>query len=94
MTHVVMYQLSDPDDAAQAVRFLRSMAGRIQSLRCVRAGTDSRADTGAHDVVLITEHDDTAGLEAYLTDPVHLEVAGWIRPRVASRAVVDSVDLA
>ncbi len=91
--HVVMFRLQDPVDAAEAVDRLRAMSGRIPSLLSLRAGRATNSGEGAGDLVLITEHADAAGLADYAAHPVHQELLGWIRPRIADRTVVDTVDL-
>ncbi|MDZ7576816.1 MAG: Dabb family protein [Candidatus Nanopelagicales bacterium] len=93
-THVVMFRLADPDDVEEALVRLRGMAGRIRSLRSVRAGRNSNASPAAFDVVLVTEHDDPAGLAEYAAHPVHQEVLEWLKARWTDRAVVDTDRLA
>ena len=89
--HAVMFTLHDPADAAEAVERLRAMRGRIPSLLSLRAGAAS--GNAAPHLILITEHADAAGLADYAAHPVHQELLGWIRPRIADRTVVDTVDL-
>ena len=91
LTHAVMFTLHDPADAPEAVERLRALGGRIPTLLSVAAGTSSSGS--APHVLLITTHADEAGLQAYQVHPVHQELLGWIRPRIADRAVVDSADL-
>jgi Stress responsive A/B Barrel Domain len=91
LTHAVMFTLHDPADAAEAVQRLRALGGRIPALQSVAAGTSSSG--GAPHVLLITEHADDAGLQAYQAHPVHQEFLSWLRPRVADRTAVDSTDL-
>jgi hypothetical protein len=67
------------------------MAGRIPSLLGIEAGTS--ADGSAPHVLLLTRHADPAGLRQYAQHPVHQELLAWIRPRIADRAVVDTLDL-
>ena len=69
------------------------MVGQIPSLLGLRAGTNVNPTDAAADVVLITEHADAAGLADYAGDPVHQEFLAWLRPRMAARTVVDSLDL-
>lgn len=90
LTHAVMFTLHEPSDAAEAVARLRAMAGRIPSLLGIEAGT--AAVGGGPHVLLVTRHTDAAGLQAYSEHPVHQELLGWIRPRIADRVVVDSSD--
>ena len=93
LTHVVAFRLTDPDDVPEALHRLRAMRGQIPSLVDIRAGGNVNSSDAAYDVVLITEHDDAKGLSEYVEHPVHQELLGWLRPRIASRVVVDSEDL-
>ena len=91
LTHAVMFTLSDPADAPEAVQRLRAMGGQIPSLLGIQAGTATGGE-GPH-VLLLTHHEDAQGLQDYSGHPVHLQLLEWIRPRIAGRVVVDSVDL-
>lgn len=93
--HVVLFGLHDPSDAAEAVQRLRAMGGQIPSLLSIRAGAASNpGGDPAANLVLITEHEDEAGLAAYVNHPLHLALLEWLRPRIANRTVVDTPDLA
>lgn len=92
--HVVMFRFHEQSDSAAAVERLRGMAGRIPALRALRVGQDVSGGPASYHVVLISEHDSAQGLADYLADPVHREVAAWLAPRVAERAVVDTTSLA
>ena len=92
LTHAVMFTLHDPADAEEAVARLLAMAGRIPPLLGIEAGTS--ADGSAPHVLLLTRHEDAAGLRAYAEHPVHQDLLSWIRPQIAERVVVDSADLA
>lgn len=87
MTHIVLFTLTDAADAAEAARLLNSMAGRIDGLEHVEAGVDT-SGLGWH-VALTTRFRDEAAMVAYQSHDVHLEVVGWLKPRIAARAVVD-----
>lgn len=93
VTHVVMYRLHDPNELDEVVERLRGMAGRIPSLRSVRAGRDVNRGPNAHELVLITEHDSTEALAAYQQDPYHREIVAWLSEKIRDRAVVDCTDL-
>jgi len=95
MTHTVLFRFVNPEDAAPAAELLRSMTGRVEGLMAVRAGTaaPNPDNPDAFHLVLITEHEDAAGLATYIADPAHQEVAAWLRSRVVGRAVADSLDV-
>lgn len=88
-----MFRLHDAADTPEAVDRLRAMLGQIPSLIGLQAGSNVNDSEAAGDLVLITEHADADGLAAYIEHPVHQALLGWIRPRIASRMVVDSPDL-
>ena len=94
ITHVVMFSLADANDADEAITRLESMSGRIPGLVHITAGRDQNRGPAAHDVVLVTRHDDADALQSYAAHPVHQEVIAWLQPRWTARAVVDTPDLA
>ena len=89
ITHVVSFTFADKADIDEAVSRLQALEPQIEAIRTWFVGSDSVGDSGAADVVLISTHDDVAGLRAYQTHPVHEEFAAWIGPRLSDKAVVD-----
>lgn len=94
LTHAVMFTLHDAADAPEAAERLRAMAGRIPALHGIEVGTNVHTGEGLPHLLLLTRHEDTEGLRAYDTDPIHQELLSWIRPRIAARVAVDTSDLA
>jgi hypothetical protein len=90
ITHVVMMKMHDPADRVEAATRLRGMEGHIPDLLSIEVLIDTLGRSGAYDLVLRSTHTDEHGLVAYLEHPVHQEVLGWLRPRLADRAVVDA----
>jgi len=74
---------------ARAQELLIGMAGRVPSLRDVEVHVDALKAPGAYDLCLITRFDDAAGLDAYQSDPVHLEAVSWLKTALDDRAIVD-----
>jgi hypothetical protein len=91
ITHIVMMKLTDPADSVEAVERLRNMEGKIPDLLSVEVLADGLRRDGAYDVVLRSTHRDEAGLVGYLEHPEHQALLGWLRPRLAARAVIDAV---
>ena len=89
LTHVVSFTLADPADAAECQARIEALGPQIEAIRSIQAGVDILGDPGAAHVVLISTHDDVAGLRAYQEHPVHQEFGAWIKPRMAGKAVVD-----
>ncbi len=87
MTHIVLLKFTDQNDTAEAARRLNSMAGQIEGLTTLTAGPNVGPE-GWH-LGLVTTHPDAAALASYATDPVHLAVVEWLKPRIAERAVTD-----
>ena len=94
--HVVMWKLREQaegaDRAANAVRVkaaLEALRGRIPGLLRLEVGVDYNRSPAAWDVVLVSEHESRAALEAYQVHPEHVRVAELIGKVRADRAVVD-----
>ena len=84
-------KMTDPADTVEAVERLRNMEGQIPDLLTVEVLADDLGRDGAYDLVLRSTHQDAAGLVGYLEHPVHQDLLGWLRPRLAARAVIDAV---
>lgn len=89
LTHVVLFTIPDPADAAEAKKRLDSLVGKVPSLLSLQTGLHVGADPDAATLALITTHEDLAGLKAYNEHPDHVEVAQFIKPRRTGRVVVD-----
>lgn len=89
VTHVVLFKFESPADAEASVEKLRAMKGRIPSLLDVEVGIDFTRSERSYEVGLITRHPDRAALEAYRVDPVHLEVAAFIKGKTSGSVAVD-----
>lgn len=93
--HIVEFKLASADDAGRAAAAdgirdrLSALVGVIDGLLGVVVERDLGLVAGHWDVVLISEHDDNAALEAYQSHPAHVEAAAWIGTVVTDRAVVD-----
>ena len=89
LAHVVLMTFTDAADAAQAKELLEGLTGTVEQIRSLEVRLDElRTPVSAH-LLLITTHDDAAGLRGYQEHPAHLEVAAWLCPRLAARVVVD-----
>jgi hypothetical protein len=89
LTHVVTFVLADPADRFEARDRLEALPAHIEALRSLTTGLDVLGDPGAAHLVLITTHDDVAGLRAYQQHPEHEEFAAWLAPLLAAKTVVD-----
>lgn len=89
ITHVVSLTLTNSADRAETRSRLEALPAHIAELRSLVVGVDEGGDPAAADVVLISTHHDLAGLKAYQDHPAHQDFLSWVRPRLASRVVVD-----
>ena len=87
--HIVMFRLNDKADADEAVAQLRSMDGKIESLRSLEAGVNVVESERAYDVAIHTTFDDLAGLTNYAEHPVHQPVIQWMRAHTSASAAID-----
>lgn len=93
--HVVVWRLKDEPAGskaanAQAVKAaLEPLRGRIPGMRGLQVGINAVPGEIASDVVLITDHDDMAALDAYRAHPEHLAAAKVVAALVTERRSVD-----
>ena len=89
LTHVVLMKFTDPADAPKAKELLEGLVGVVPQVRSMLVGLDTAHSGVSADLCMITTHDDHDGLLGYQSHQARLEVRGWLRPRLASRVVVD-----
>ncbi|HXS18254.1 MAG TPA: Dabb family protein [Polyangiaceae bacterium] len=89
VTHLVLFKFERMQDAEEAVDRLRSMRNRIPGLLEIEAGVDFTRSARSFEVGLLTRHTSRADLEAYQVDPLHQEVAAFIRAHSSGAAAVD-----
>jgi hypothetical protein len=92
VTHIVHFKLHDrsPEGIAVAAGILRSMAGRIPTLRALEVGLPAPEDTRSYDIALVTRFDDWAGLAAYRSHPYHQDpVLKHMHEHAAAATFVD-----
>jgi len=65
------------------------MRGRVAALESIEVGLDCVQSARSWHMVLDTRFADRAAYESYATDPVHLEVLGWLKGVVEQSATVD-----
>ena len=94
--HVVMWKLLEnaegvnrEENARRIKESLEGLNGKIKEIRRLVVGINSGKDQSAWDVVLISEFDSYADLEAYANHPLHKEAGAFIQKVRDQRAVVD-----
>lgn len=90
ITHTVLMKFTDPSDAAEAAARLSSLLGTVPQLSGLSVGLDVVRSEASFHLCLTTTHTDLDGLRGYQSHPAHVEVSGWLQPRLAARAVVDA----
>lgn len=93
--HIVSWTLQ-ADAAEERAAAVAGMRSRLEALVGVIPGLQSlvvRADLGRveanWDVVLVSEHDDAAALEAYQVHPAHVEAGAFVKSVVRDKSCVD-----
>ncbi|WP_312432350.1 Dabb family protein [Lacrimispora sp.] len=67
---------------------LLSMEGKIEILRGIQVQVDIRHGESSYDILLITHFSSMEDMEAYLINPVHVEVSKYIAGVLESGASV------
>lgn len=89
ITHIVLFRLVDKADVAEAADRLRSLGGKIPSMRSIEVGVNLVESERAHDVSIMTTFDDLDGLTAYAEHPDHQPVLQWMRAHMSGSAAID-----
>lgn len=92
--HIVMWRLSEAagakaDNALELKRRLEGLNGKIPGLLKLEVGIDFSRESESSDVVLYSEFDSNAALQAYQAHPAHAEVVPFVKTVRAERRVVD-----
>jgi heme-degrading monooxygenase HmoA len=93
--HIVMWNMvgDTKEDRREAAEFLRSrfegLRGGVPGLLHLEVGLDHSSVDYACDVVLYTEFESQAALDAYATHPEHLRVKGELGEMRVARFQVD-----
>ncbi|MBV1852627.1 Dabb family protein [Catellatospora tritici] len=89
LTHVVLMTFTDAADAAKAKDLLEGLVDAVPEISALTVHLDELHTPVSAHLCLVTTHTDAAGLAGYQAHPAHLELAQWLRPRLAARTVVD-----
>jgi len=95
--HIVMWKLQNKtvtasaDERAQELkRQLLALKDLVPSLRKIEVVfNDAAASTDNHDIALITEFDDIAGLKEYVIHPEHIKVGSYVKAVTEARTCID-----
>lgn len=96
--HIIIWKLKDELSAAEkeaakakAKAGLEALVGRIPGTLTMRVLTDL-LPSSVGDMMLLSEFTDRDALKAYQVNPLHVEVATFIRSVVSDRACADYED--
>jgi quinol monooxygenase YgiN len=87
--HIVMWKLKSAADAPRFKQLLDSCAGVVPGLRRFDVGIRSDGLEANCDVVLVSQFDDAAALDAYQNHPHHKAVSAQLGPLRDQRHVLD-----
>ncbi|OIO74816.1 MAG: stress responsive protein [Zetaproteobacteria bacterium CG1_02_53_45] len=87
--HIVMWKLRDKADAVEIKTRLEALNGKIPGLIKIEVGIDFLASEQSADVVLYSELESRAALEAYQAHPEHQAVVPLIKGAAIARTLVD-----
>lgn len=94
--HVVMWKFKDEAEGRTRMENMEMIRERllalppvIPTIKKMEIGFDVRHTAASADLVLCTEFEDLASLEAYITHPAHVAVGDSLLRVIDTRAVVD-----
>ena len=89
--HIVMFKLAQntTENLDSVEDALKSMKGKIETLRFLEVGRNYSASERCYDLVLTTHFDDRKGLETYAGHKNHLPVVELIQSLGSQSVVVD-----
>lgn len=92
--HIVMWRIAEAagDKTANALKLkqlLEGLNGRIPGLLKLEVGIDFSKEGESSDVVLYSEFESNAALQAYQVHPAHNEVISFVKSVRSERRVVD-----
>lgn len=96
--HIVMWKLKDfaegssrIENAKRIKELLENLKDKVAEIKSIEVGININNSDSAYDVVLYSEFEDEAALEAYQNHPEHIKVADFIGKAREHRVVVDYI---
>ena len=90
--HVAVFRFAPAFSEAERqhwMTLLRALPAQIPELRSMSVGTDLLGGPSSHELAIVADFDDLAGLDAYNRHPAHAEVLRISAPVKLSLATVD-----
>lgn len=98
LRHIVMWRFKDEAEGKtkqQNMEYIKSrllaLKGVITEIKSIEIGMNINKGAAAYDMALVTEFEDEAALEAYQTNPKHVEVSEYVTKVRTDRAVADYI---
>ncbi|HCP46240.1 MAG TPA: hypothetical protein DIU15_09370 [Deltaproteobacteria bacterium] len=92
--HIVMVKLPQ-EIRAEAVEAIEAgmapLPGKLSEIKYMDVGANISSSPKAHDLAIVLDFEDEAGLGVFAADPDHKEVVSYIRSRAESISIVDYV---
>lgn len=73
-------------------KLLMDLENSIDSLNKMQVGINFSTRPSAHDIVLIADFDDEAGLDEYRIHPKHVKVLDYLKEKGVQSTVVDYIN--
>ncbi len=93
LRHIVMLRFKDHEKVDQNAREfkerLMALESLVPELKRMEVGLNVNTKPSAYDLVLTSDFDDEAALNAYRIHPEHVKVLDFMRSIVSETAVVD-----
>jgi len=92
--HIVMVKLPESvrTEALDAIAAgMAPLPGKLPEIKYMDVGINTSRSPKAHDLAIVLDFEDEAGLKVFATDPDHKEVVSYIRSQAESISIVDYV---
>ena len=92
--HIVMVKLPENDRAETLDKIASGMAplpNKLPEIKYMDVGRNMSTSPKAHDLAIVLDFENEAGLKVFATDPDHKEVVSYIRSKAESISIVDYV---
>ena len=90
MKHIVMWKLKNKEeDAVKIKERLEGLKEKIDVIESIEVGINVEKSGSSYDVVLVSEFKSQKELDEYQNNPLHIDVAKFIKGAALDRIVVD-----
>ena len=92
--HIVMVKLPEAIRAGAQAKIAEGMAplpGKLPEIKYMDVGANISPSPKAHDLAIVLDFEDEAGLGVFAADPDHKDVVTYIRSKAESISIVDYV---